>query len=142
MDAIETRTVEQDGHIYRIRIHADSDAPNPLKDWDEMGTILSLNRRHSNFDPAGVPGNPVWHLAPREMGWEGKTLGEICAQIKDPARNGGRKVEDLIHHIGDDTLVGWAWAPGYGRQTAPGSQKQAGALVAAWVQTGAVCPEK
>ena len=46
------------------------------------------------------------------MAWEGKTLGEICAQIKDPARNGGRKPEDLIHHIGEDTLVGWAWAPG------------------------------
>ena len=28
----------------------------------------------ANFDPAGVPGNPIWHLAPREMGWEGKTL--------------------------------------------------------------------
>ena len=44
----------------------------------------------ANFDPAGTPGNPIWHLAPREMGWEGKTLGEICAQIKDPARNGNR----------------------------------------------------
>ena len=46
--------------------------------------------RRANFDPAGVPGNPIWHLAPREMAWEGKTLGEICAQIKDPARNGNR----------------------------------------------------
>src|SRR6266853_4775118 len=91
----------------------------------------SICHQPANFDPAGVPGHPEWHLAPREMAWEGKTLAEICAQIKDPARNGGRKVEDLIHHIGDDTLVGWAWAPGYGRQAAPGSQKQAGALVAA-----------
>jgi hypothetical protein len=54
MDAIETRTVEQDGHRYRITVYADPDAPNPLKDWSEMGTILSLNRRHVNFDPAGV----------------------------------------------------------------------------------------
>ncbi len=54
MDAIETKTVEQDGQTYRISIYADPDAPNPLKDWSEMGTILSLNRRHSNFDPAGV----------------------------------------------------------------------------------------
>ena len=98
--------------------------------------------QQANFDPGRVPGHPEWHLAPREMAWEGKTLAEICAQIKDPARNGGRKVEDLIHHIGDDTLVGWAWAPGYGRQPAPGAQKQAGALVAAWVRTGAVCPGK
>jgi hypothetical protein len=96
--------------------------------------------QQANFDPGRVPGNPEWHLAPREMAWEGKTLAEICAQIKDPARNGGRKVEDLIHHIADDSLVGWAWAPGYGRQPAPGTQKQAGALVEAWVKTGAACP--
>jgi hypothetical protein len=50
----------------------------------------------TNFNPAGVPGDPSWHLAPREMGWEGKTLGEICAQIKDPARNGNRSPDALI----------------------------------------------
>jgi hypothetical protein len=94
----------------------------------------------ANFEPAGVPGSPNWHLAPREMGWEGKTLGEICAQIKDPARNGNRSVEALIEHIGADHLVGWAWAPGDDRRPAPGTQKEAGALVEAWVQTGAVCP--
>jgi hypothetical protein len=93
-----------------------------------------------NFDPGGVPGNPVWHLAPREMEWEGKTLGEICAQLKDPARNGNRPLDALVDHIGEDHLVGWAWAPGYGRQPAPGTQKEAGALVEAWVKTGAVCP--
>jgi hypothetical protein len=94
----------------------------------------------ANFEPGRVPGHPEWHLAPREMAWEGKTLGEICAQIKDPARNGNRKVEDLIRHIGEDTLVGWAWAPGFGRQPAPGTQKQAGALVEAWAKSGAACP--
>jgi len=94
----------------------------------------------ANYDAAGVPGNPIWHLAPREMGWEGKTLREICLQIKDPARNGNRSVDALIEHIGEDHLVGWAWSPGYGRQPAPGTQKQAGALVEAWVKTGAECP--
>lgn len=97
--------------------------------------------QQANFDPAGVPGNPIWHLAPREMGWEGKTLGEICAQLKDPARNGNRPLHDLIEHIGEDHLVGWAWAPGHGRQPAPGTQKEAGALVEAWVNTGAECPK-
>jgi hypothetical protein len=94
----------------------------------------------ANSDRSGVPGNPIWHLAPREMGWEDKTLGEICAQIKDPARNGNRSVDALVEHIGEDHLVGWAWAPGRGRQPAPGTQKEAGALVEAWVKTGAVCP--
>src|ERR1700750_2219026 len=94
----------------------------------------------TNVDAAGVPGNPIWHLAPREMGWEGKTLREICLQIKDPARNGNRSLDALIEHIGEDHLVGWAWAPGSGRQAAPGTQKQAGVLVEAWVRTGAECP--
>jgi hypothetical protein len=94
----------------------------------------------ANYEPGRMPGHPEWHLAPLSMAWEGKTLGEICAQIKDPARNGGRKVEELIHHIGEDTLVGWAWAPGFGRKPAPGTQKQAKALVEEWVKTGAACP--
>jgi hypothetical protein len=102
----------------------------------------SICHQNTNFEPGRVPGHPEWHLAPREMAWEGKTLAEICAQIKDPARNGGRKAQDLVHHIGTDTLVGWAWAPGFGRAPAPGTQKEAGALVDAWVKTGAACPTK
>ena len=101
----------------------------------------SICHQQANFDPARMPGHPEWHLAPREMAWEGKTLGEICAQLKDPARNGGRSLDALVHHIADDTLVGWGWVPGHGRQPAPGTQKQAGALVDAWVKTGAVCPK-
>ena len=102
----------------------------------------SICHQNANFDPGRMPGHPEWHLAPLEMAWEGKTVAEICAQLKDPARNGGRKVEDLVHHIGEDTLVGWAWAPGAGRSPAPGTQKQAGALVEAWVKAGAACPAK
>jgi hypothetical protein len=102
----------------------------------------SICHQNANFDPGRMPGHPEWHLAPREMAWEGMTIPEICAQIKDPTRNGGRTPQDLIHHIGEDTLVGWAWKPGYGRSPAPGTQKEAGALVAAWVKTGAACPVK
>jgi len=102
----------------------------------------SICHGNANFDPGRMPGHPEWHLAPREMAWEGKTIAEICAQITDPARNGGRKAEDLIHHIGEDTLVGWAWHPGFGRSPAPGTQKEAGALVEAWAKTGAACPAK
>ncbi len=75
------------------------------------------------------------------MAWEGKTLGAICEQIKDPKRNGNRSLEEIIHHMSTDTLVGWAWSPGFGRRPAPGTQKEAGALVEAWVKTGAHCPK-
>jgi hypothetical protein len=96
--------------------------------------------QRANFDPGGVPGHPNWHLAPIEMAWVGKSLGEICTQIKDPARNGGMKLDEIVHHMADDSLVGWAWNPGADRTPAPGTQQQFGALIRAWVESGAACP--
>jgi hypothetical protein len=94
-----------------------------------------------NYDPAHVPGNPQWHLAPAEMAWEKKSLHDICEQIKDPARNGGKDMAALIDHMANDELVGWGWHPGAGREPAPGTQKQLGALIKAWADTGAACPK-
>ena len=93
-----------------------------------------------NFDPAHVPGHPDWHLAPATMAWQGRSLAQICSQIKDRARNGGRNLAALIHHVSEDSLVGWAWAPGAGRTPAPGTQAQFGVLMKAWAATGAFCP--
>ncbi len=87
-----------------------------------------------------IPGAPLWHLAPLSMAWEGKSLAQICAQIKDPARNGGKTLAALITHNGSDPLVGWGWKPGKGRTPAPGTQAQFGALTKAWVESGAKCP--
>ena len=79
-------------------------------------------------------------LAPREMAWENKALGEICEQLKDPERNGHRTLAELHEHMAEDDLVGWGWHPGAGRQPAPGTQQILGALVQAWIDTGAACP--
>lgn len=87
-----------------------------------------------------IPGHPEWHVAPIEMAWEGKTLGQICAQIKDRKRNGGKTLEQLIEHNSHDTLVGWGWNPGPGRTPVPGTQAQFGELTRAWVASGAKCP--
>jgi len=94
-----------------------------------------------NYDPAGVPGHPLWHLAPIEMAWQGKSLGYICEQIKDPKRNGGKSMNELVEHMAHDTLVGYGWHPGRGREPVPGTQKVFEELIAAWVETGAVCPD-
>jgi hypothetical protein len=94
----------------------------------------------TNFDAAHVPGRAGWHLAPRPMAWAGRSLGEICVQIKDPARNGGRDLTALVRHMAEDALVGWAWSPGADRTPAPGTQQEFGALLNAWVQSGAACP--
>jgi hypothetical protein len=87
-----------------------------------------------------IPGNPRWQLAPREMAWEGKSVGEICRQLKDPARNGGRDLGLIHDHIAKDDLVAHGWDPGTGRVPAPGTQARAGELVQAWIDSGAECP--
>lgn len=87
-----------------------------------------------------VPGAPGWHLAPLEMAWVGKSPAQICNQLKDPTRNGGKTLDQLVQHNTHDKLVAWGWAPGADREPAPGTQEQFGALTAAWVQTGAACP--
>lgn len=88
-----------------------------------------------------IPGDPEWHLAPLTMAWQGRSAGEICRQIKDPARNGGKTLAALIEHNRGDHLVGWAWHPGPGRMPAPGTQQRFGELTQAWVDTGAHCPD-
>jgi hypothetical protein len=93
-----------------------------------------------NLELARVPGAPNWHLAPRQMAWLDHTPAEICAAIKDPARNGGRSLAQIQDHVAHDPLVGWAWAPGADRAPAPGSQAALGALVQAWIDSGAECP--
>jgi hypothetical protein len=94
----------------------------------------------NNFDPAGIPGNDHWHLAPASMTWEGRSLAQICEQLKDPARNGNRDIAAIAEHVITDTLVKWAWSPGGGRTPAPGTNAQFGELLRAWADTGAQCP--
>jgi hypothetical protein len=94
----------------------------------------------ANSDAGQVPGNPGWHLAPASMAWQGRSLGEICRQLKDPARNGGKDMPALVKHMAEDELVGWAWRPDRGRRPAPGTQKEFGAIVEAWIASGAACP--
>jgi len=87
-----------------------------------------------------IPGNPRWGLGPVSMAWQGKSIGEISEQIKDPERNGGRSLTDIHRHMATDPLVSWAWHPGEGRDPAPGTQTEFGELVGAWIDSGAQCP--
>ena len=105
------------------------------------GLACTTCHHEANFDAARVPGNPKWQLAPIEMAWQGRSLGQICSQIKDPKRNGGKTMAQLVHHMAEDELVGWGWNPGGGRTPAPGTQKQFGELIKAWADAGAACPK-
>lgn len=88
-----------------------------------------------------IPGHDPWLLAPASMAWIGLSVPEICVQIKDPARNGGRSLADIQKHHATDGLVGWGWHPGKGRTPAPGTQEIFGQLTQAWIDTGAACPK-
>ena len=88
----------------------------------------------------GPPGNDVWHLPPAEMVWWQKSSAEICEQIKDPARNGGRSLAEIETHMAEDSLVAWGWNPGPGREPAPYSAEQTAQYLAAWSANGAPCP--
>jgi hypothetical protein len=91
-------------------------------------------------DGIRVPGAPGWRLAPPVMAWHGRSAAAICAQLKDPARNGGRTLAQIVEHVTQDPLVGWGWAPGTVRTPVPVSQGEFARLLAEWIETGAACP--
>jgi hypothetical protein len=95
-----------------------------------------------NLELARVPGAPKWALAPLAMAWVNRTPHALCEQIKDPQRNGNKDLAHIVEHSAHDQLVAWGWAPGHGRVPAPGTQQQFGALMAAWVESGAECPRE
>jgi len=97
-----------------------------------------IRRRISSPPESRGTRNGISHRAK----WRGKARRsrKYARRSKIRSATAIARSKSSIHHIGEDTLVGWAWAPGYGRQPAPGTQKQAGALVEAWVKTGAACP--
>lgn len=97
-----------------------------------------MRRRAASYK--SIPGHPRWAVAPLEMAWQGKSLGEICRELKDTAKNGGRDLKLLQEHVATDDLVACGWSPGEGRESAPGTQELAGQLVQAWIDTGAECP--
>lgn len=124
----------EDGHAHQPRVDRGAGGHGVA------GLHCGACHMAANFDEAGVPGHPHWHLAPRSMAWQGRTLGEVCEQLKDPARNGGRTLAEVVEHMRKDPLVAWAWSPGTGRQPAPGTQAEFAALIEAWAATGAACP--
>jgi hypothetical protein len=96
---------------------------------------------HQSSNQGRVPGVKDWHLAPLSMGWEGLTSAGLCAAIKDPAKNGGRKTSgQVIEHMKTDPLVLWAWQPGAERATPPLSHTEFVAALTYWANRGMPCP--
>jgi hypothetical protein len=94
-----------------------------------------------NMAASRVPGAPHWQLAPLSMGWEGKSLKELCRALVDLAANGGRDPAALAKHMQEDPLVQWAWSPGGKRDAPPVGRKEFHDLAVTWADTGAACPD-
>ena len=100
----------------------------------------TCHTRHNSQVPHGPPGAPRWLLPPVSMQWFGKSTSEICAQIKDPERNGDRPIAKIAEHIEHDEVVHWGWAPGPGREPAPYSAAELVEFVKQWDAAGTPCP--
>jgi hypothetical protein len=88
------------------------------------------------------PGNPKWGLPPAKMRmvFQGRTPRQLALQLLDPKQNGGRTKAQLIEHMANDALVGWAWNPGDGRTLPPMSRAAFAAQVRLWIDKGAYAP--
>jgi hypothetical protein len=97
-------------------------------------------------DPAPAPlrAGIDWQLAPVAFIWFGKSGAEICAQLKDRKRNGGRDAVGLLEHLRHDaSLNGFiprGWEPGAGRTTPPGTFEDHVKDMALWGAAGQPCP--
>lgn len=100
-----------------------------------------------NNNHAGVPGAPEWSLAPRKMAWQGLTRVEIARSMLNPDNNGGRTLEETVHHLTEHELVLWAWEPGVDangtpREKPPVPKAEYIEAVKTWAAGGAPIPEE
>ena len=100
---------------------------------------------HLESDPHAPPHAGLdWRLAPVEFEWFEKTPAQVCAQLSDPARTGGRDWLGLAEHLVEDAghrgFVLWGWAPSGGRDPAPYSLQAHVNDMLAWGVAGQPCP--
>jgi hypothetical protein len=97
-----------------------------------------------SYGPHMPPGvSTGWELPPPEMKmvFEGRAPRDLCEQIKDPKRNGGRDLAGVLEHL-STPLVRWGWSPGVGRTPVPVSHAEFIAAFKAWTDAGAPCPAR
>jgi mono/diheme cytochrome c family protein len=110
------------------------------------GLHCSTCHQPTNNVASGVPGAAGWRLAPLSMAWEGLSVAQICRELVDRTRNGGRDAAALADHFAHETLVNWAWSPGVDhngrpRTPPPLSHDEFNRLVEGWLAAGMACPQ-
>lgn len=140
-------------HPRCMNCHPAGDAPLQYDDSRVHGQNISrrseknglpcatCHRETNGTQPNQPPGAPNWHLPPEAtpMVFQGRTPRQLCEQLKDPKATGGKDLAKIIHHVEDDALVGWGWAPGPGRTPIPWSRASVVAALKAWALAGAPC---
>jgi hypothetical protein len=126
-----------DSHVHAQNVQRGSDGSGKY--------AMKCTTCHQEANTDGLhmpPGAAVWKLPPPQMRMviQGKTPGQFCEQLKDPARNGGKSLEQIIEHVASDKLVGWGWNPGDGRTLPPLSREEFAHDISQWVRNGAACP--
>lgn len=107
----------------------------------DAGRLCSSCHKATNTAGGTMPGAPDWRMPPPgRAGWNGLAPAEICAALKDPARNAGLTPEQVVEHLGKDALVAWAWSPGGIRSKPPLPRDEFLELMRAWHAGGAPCP--
>jgi hypothetical protein len=110
---------------------------------------LSCSTCHGKENPPASYGEHMppgvkteWRLPPPEnkMVFFGVSSKELCEQIKDPKRNGGKDSAALFHHMSEDAITLWGWAPGYGRKPVPISHDDFVRAFKTWQDAGEPCP--
>jgi len=108
----------------------------------EGTTRCTACHKAANTAGGAIPGTPDWRMPrPGQAGWDGLTPAEVCAALKDPARNAGLSLDQLVEHMRTDALVRWAWEPGGIRSKPPIAHEEFIALMRAWRDAGAACPQ-
>ena len=85
------------------------------------------------------PADPIWSMAPAQMVFEDRSPAELCAQLKDPAINGGRGHVASTRHIAEDHLLQTSWHSG--RTQPPISHEELVKRFETWGQAGGPCPD-
>ncbi|ACY18111.1 hypothetical protein [Haliangium ochraceum] len=128
-------------------LHGDAGVPHSMnisRRSVAAGLRCTACHRDSNSPlPGAPPGAPNWHLPPAEtpMVFEGLSPASLCVQLKDPAENGGRGLDDLVDHVDHDPFVLWGWEPGPGRSKPPIAHAAFVAAMRTWAEAGGPCPD-
>lgn len=129
-----------DSHVHLQNIQRGEDGHGP--------TGLSCNACHGAQNPPASYGFHTppgvasgWHLPPRNMRmvFERVSARDLCEQLQDPRRTGGKDMKAMIEHLSTD-LVRWGWSPGFGRAPVPVPYPRFVAAWKTWAAAGAPCP--